>query len=129
MNKRRLLPYGVIFASSAALALTGCDSKLADDSFAKVDTSIILSDGLTKGEWLTYGGTYDEQRFSPLTGITPANVGKLGIAWSYEFPTSHGVEATPIMVDDTLYVTAAWSVVAALDTCLHVRPQEEGLCT
>lgn len=115
MQRNHFTLGGMLLAASAALAMAGCGSKLADNSFANVDTARILAEGLTKGEWLTYGGTYDEQRFSPLEGITPANIGKLGIAWSYEFPTSHGVEATPIVVDGTLYVTAAWSVVTALD--------------
>lgn len=115
MQRNHFTLGGMLLVAGAALAMSGCGSKLADSSFAKVDTARILADGLTKGEWLTYGGTYDEQRFSPLEGITPANIGKLGITWSYEFPTSHGVEATPIVVDGTLYVTAAWSVVTALD--------------
>lgn len=115
MQRNHFTLGGMLLAASAALAIAGCGSNLADNSFAKVDTARILAEGLNKGEWLTYGGTYDEQRFSPLEGITPANIGKLGIAWSYEFPTSHGVEATPIVVDGTLFVTAAWSVVTALD--------------
>lgn len=50
-------------------------------------------------EWPTCGGTHDEQRVWSLQGITPANTGSLGIAWTHEFPTSHGVETTPIVVD------------------------------
>ncbi len=34
-------------------------------------------------EWPTYGHDAGGQRFSPLTGLTPANVGKLKIAWIY----------------------------------------------
>jgi PQQ-dependent dehydrogenase (methanol/ethanol family) len=66
-------------------------------------------------EWLTYGGSYDEQRYSQLAGITPANVSRLGVAWSYEMPTANGVEATPLIVDGVLFVTGPWSVVSALD--------------
>ena len=33
------------------------------------------------GNWLSYGRTYDEQRFSPLTAVNDATVGGLGLAW------------------------------------------------
>ena len=31
--------------------------------------------------WMTYGRTYSEQRFSPLTQITADNAKRLGLAW------------------------------------------------
>ena len=33
------------------------------------------------GNWLAYGRTYEEQRFSPLTQINKDSVSKLGLAW------------------------------------------------
>jgi len=67
------------------------------------------------GEWLSYGRTYDEQRFSPLDKINASNVGQLGLAWMYEFDTDRGQEATPVVVDGVLYTTTAWSKVYAFD--------------
>ena len=79
-------------------------------------TSDIILDAKNRPEvWLTYGGTYDEQRFSRLTQIGKDNVSQLGLAWSYDLSTSRGVEATPIIVDGVMYVTGAWSIVYALD--------------
>ncbi|MFN3520834.1 MAG: PQQ-dependent dehydrogenase, methanol/ethanol family [Phenylobacterium sp.] len=69
----------------------------------------------TNGEWLSYGRTYSEQRFSPLTKIDTKTVGDLGLAWHHEFDTDRGQEATPLMVDGVLYTTTAWSKVYALD--------------
>jgi alcohol dehydrogenase (cytochrome c)/quinohemoprotein ethanol dehydrogenase len=66
-------------------------------------------------EWLSYGRDYGEQRFSPLTGITDANVGELGLAWSAEFDTARGQESTPLVHDGVLYLTTAWSKVMAFD--------------
>ena len=66
-------------------------------------------------EWVTYGGTYDEQRYSRLNLINTRNVNQLGVAWTYELKTDRGVEATPIVADGIMYVTSAWSVVHALD--------------
>lgn len=73
------------------------------------------------GNWMLHGRTYDEQRFSPLGQITPANVDSLELAWSYDFDTRRGQEATPIVVDGIMYTTSAWSKVQALD----VRTGEE----
>ncbi|MBS0483406.1 MAG: PQQ-dependent dehydrogenase, methanol/ethanol family [Proteobacteria bacterium] len=115
MQNKRLVQSGAALAAISAMLLAGCGSKVSDPNFAKVDTDRILSEGLGKGEWMTYGGTYDEQRFSPLEGITPANVGSLGVAWTYEFPTNLGTESTPIVVDGVIYATGSWSVVVALD--------------
>ncbi|MDP1874348.1 PQQ-dependent dehydrogenase, methanol/ethanol family [Phenylobacterium sp.] len=69
----------------------------------------------TNAEWLSYGRSYSEQRFSPLTQINTESVGELGLAWSYEFDTDRGQEATPIVKDGMLYTTTAWSKVYAFD--------------
>ena len=65
--------------------------------------------------WLRHGRTDDEQRFSPLDQIDETNVASLGLAWQFDLETTHGVEATPLVVEDTMFVTGPWSVVHALD--------------
>ena len=72
----------------------------------------------TPAEWLSYGFDREETRHSPLTGITAENVADLGVAWTYDLATNRGVESTPIVIDGTMYVTSAWSVVYALDAKL-----------
>ena len=47
-----------------ALILTGCGNEPA--KFADVDAKRLLNASQTPEEWLTYGGTYDEQRHSAL---------------------------------------------------------------
>ncbi len=68
-------------------------------------------------EWLSTGRTYSEQRYSPLASINRDNVNTLGLAWYHEFDadSDRGMEATPLIVDGTLYVTTSWSRVHALD--------------
>jgi quinohemoprotein ethanol dehydrogenase len=68
-----------------------------------------------KGNWLMYGRTYDDHRFSPLSQINELTVRKLGLAWSRELDTTRGLEATPLVEDGVLYTTGAWSVVYAMD--------------
>jgi quinohemoprotein ethanol dehydrogenase len=86
----------------------------APEAFAAVDTARI-STASAGEEWLTYGGTYSEQRHSTLTNVNTDNVNRLGVAWTYDLATNRGVESTPIVVDGVMYVTSAWSVVYALD--------------
>jgi quinohemoprotein ethanol dehydrogenase len=67
------------------------------------------------GNWMSYGRTYNEQRFSPLNQISDDNVSQLGLAWYYDLDTKRGQEATPIVVDGVMYFTTAWSKVFALN--------------
>ena len=75
---------------------------------------IVAADG-DAGNWLTYGRTYSEQRFSPLKQIDDQNVSRLKLAWSYDLDTNRGQEATPLVVDGVMYFTSAWSKVFALN--------------
>ncbi|HUI58757.1 MAG TPA: PQQ-dependent dehydrogenase, methanol/ethanol family, partial [Steroidobacteraceae bacterium] len=82
----------------------------------QVDAARLESANYETGSWLTYGRTYDEQRFSPLKQITPENIGRLRLAWHYDLDAAHRVqESTPLIVDGVMYVTSAWSKVFALD--------------
>ena len=67
------------------------------------------------GNWMTYGRTYSEQRFSPLARITVDNAKQLGLAWYADLDTNRGQEATPLVIDGVLYVSTAWSMVKAYD--------------
>ena len=66
-------------------------------------------------EWPVHGGTDLEQRFSPLDQVNTDTVGKLGLAWSFQFDSNRGQEATPIVTGGVMYVSTAWSKVYALD--------------
>ena len=69
----------------------------------------------SNSEWLNYGRSYNEQRFSPLTQINQDNVQNLGLAWSYDTGQYRGHETTPLVSDGVLYLTTPWAVVHALD--------------
>lgn len=101
---------GALAAMIAVALLVGCTQAKGP---AAVDAKRI--ERADAGEWLSYGRTYDEQRFSPLDKINKDTVGTLGLAWFAEFDTDRGQEATPLMVDGVLYTTTAWSKVYAFD--------------
>lgn len=82
---------------------------------AAVDTPRLLGADNNNGEWLTHGRTYDEQRFSGLARVNQGNVDQLGLAWFFDLDTSRGQEATPLVIDGTLYFTSAWSKAFAVD--------------
>ncbi|MEZ5820925.1 MAG: PQQ-dependent dehydrogenase, methanol/ethanol family [Xanthobacteraceae bacterium] len=80
-----------------------------------VDGTMIRANTATSKDWPTTGLDYAETRFSRLNQITADNVKNLGLAWTYPLESSRGVEATPLVVDGIMYVTASWSVVHAID--------------
>jgi PQQ-dependent dehydrogenase (methanol/ethanol family) len=82
---------------------------------ARVDAARVGAADAEPGNWMAHGRTWSEQRFSPLTAVHKENVSELGLAWSFDFGSTRGVEATPIVVDGVMYVTAPWSIVFALD--------------
>src|SRR6266702_3194968 len=49
--------------------------------------------------WRLHGRTYDNQRFSPLTQIDRANVGKLKLLHTLHTGVANSVEDTPLEVD------------------------------
>lgn len=66
-------------------------------------------------QWQLHGNDFGEQRHSKLDQINADNVENLGLAWYFDMYTSRGVEATPLMIGGTLYVSGSWSMVYALD--------------
>ena len=73
------------------------------------------------GEWTAYGRDAAGTRFSPLTQVTPENARRLAPAWTYhtgELARADDrtrFEATPLMVDGTLYLSTPFGRVIALD--------------
>ena len=45
-------------------------------------------------KWLTFGGNFQNHRFSPLTQITPENVAKLQPMWTFQTNTVGNFETT-----------------------------------
>ena len=82
---------------------------------AAVDAQRIVSADKEPGNWMSYGRTYSEQRFSPWKQINDQNVSKLGLAWYFDLDTRRGQEATPLVIDGVMYFTSAWSKVFALN--------------
>ena len=91
---------GILFVTWVALAL---QTRRIDDNALK---------NAAKGtEWLTYGQSHSEQRHSTLTQITPANISRLGLAWSFELGEGGGKqEGTPLFANGIIYAQTNWSI-------------------
>ena len=82
----------------------------------RVDDAALKNAGKTGDEWLTYGVTPQETRYSPANQINADNVSRLGLAWSYDLGQGGGdQEATPLVWNGTLYGITNWSIVFAVD--------------
>jgi alcohol dehydrogenase (cytochrome c) len=121
----------------------GVLAALSVSAAAQDITSNDLADGLKNpSRWLTYSGDYTGQRFSPLTQITATNAEQLAAQWTFQTGVNTKFEATPIVIDGTLYVTGsaaanaggaliqhAWAIDGRTGKQLwhYQRPMPEGL--
>src|SRR5437016_7359095 len=111
---RLALALGVALLASCTSALA-MNSDLAERlrSLATVDGGKIASPPAS--DWLSNGRDYREQRFSPLSQINTRTVAKLGVAWEFRTFSTRALEASPIVANGVMYITAPWSKVFALD--------------
>ncbi len=58
---------------------------------------------------MTYGGAYNEQRFSKLKQIDRETVKTLGLKWFADYDTNLDQRGSPLYVDGVIYVSTAWS--------------------
>jgi len=109
-------------AAPAAPAITGTE---------KVTSERLLNAANEPQQWMTYNGTYSEQRYSTLTSINKDNVKTLGLAWFADYDTNLTQAGTPLAIDGAIYVSTAWSKVYAFDArtgkqLWQYNPQSKG---
>jgi quinohemoprotein ethanol dehydrogenase len=123
----RKLKLGIIAVVLGVLAFQGFNLYTARETKSQTAAPANVSDAQLvnaesqPGDWLTYGRTYSEQRFSPLQAINDKNAARLGLAWYFDLDTDRGQEATPIVVDGVMYFSTAWSKVFALNAATGAR--------
>src|SRR4051794_13382946 len=91
--------------------------------FLTLFASLIAFAGDPKDEWPAYGRDPGGQRFSPLTAIDRQNVASLKVAWTFRTGDAYqpkdsrptAFEATPLYVDETLFLATPLGRVIALD--------------
>ncbi|HET9532444.1 MAG TPA: PQQ-binding-like beta-propeller repeat protein, partial [Blastocatellia bacterium] len=118
--KRQRIPRMARFRQALA---SGLISMLASGLALYAQAGAESPDG-PQHEWPAYGRDPGGSRYSPLAEINRSNVSKLKIAWTYRtgaadvetrLKNKAAFEATPLMVDGTLYLSTPFSRVIALD--------------
>lgn len=97
-------------------------------ALAAVSGAFFLPQQRALVEWPVYGGDAGGMRYSPLTDINRENVAQLERAWTWAtneqpIPQTDSTKAarpgtfqvTPLMVNDTLYLSTPYNRVVALD--------------
>ena len=79
--------------------------------------------------WPQYHRSFNAWRYSPLAEVDTSNVADLKVAWIHQpGDITHGLQATPIVIDGVLYYVSAnnnvWAVDAATGKTLwHYQPK------
>ena len=126
MTARKIRPEGVGvkhqmrlagLGALLAVSLLGCQKAKAPVAppAAQVTAERLLKAADEPSQWMTYGGSYSEQRFSKLAKINRDTVKTLGLSWFADYDTNLQQTGTPLFVDGVLYVSTAWSKVYAFD--------------
>src|SRR3954467_6655592 len=106
MQSRRVRTLITAACVSAALARVAAQQITTKD----------VSDGFANpARWLSYSGDYTGQRFSPLKQIAATNVEQLAAQWTFQTGVANKFEATPIVIDGTLYATGPLNYAWAID--------------
>ena len=91
----------------AALSLVALNAQVTHDR--------ILNAAKEPQNWLTYGGGFSSQRYSTLSQINAGNVKDMTLQWAFQQRSTEKFEATPLVVDGTMYLTQAPNDIVAMD--------------
>ena len=112
MIRKTLLPTLMAVALAAPLA----HAQTAKAAPGRIDDAMLRNAAKNGDDWISYGFTPGETRYSPLNQINASNVSRLGLAWSFDVGKGGGgQEATLLEYNGTLYGITNWSVVFAVD--------------
>ncbi len=86
----------------------------------------VAQNGVSDGQWPSYGGDLGSTKYAALDQIDRENVKDLRVVWEWISPDnalaeenpglrSFGYKSTPLMIDDVLYINTSFGAVAAID--------------
>jgi quinohemoprotein ethanol dehydrogenase len=111
----RVLKSRLLILPIAVLCLTSW-IVIGQQQNRRIDENALKNAGKSGEQWLTYGLDYAETRYSVLNQIDAANVGRLGLAWTYEIgPGGGNQEGTLLMANGVIYGITNWSITYAVD--------------
>ena len=105
---RKLFLFSLLLAGSGSVF---AQARKVDDAALKN-----AAKAATDGDWLSYGLTPGETRYSPLKLIDATNVKRLGLVWGAVVGDGGGdQEATPLVWNNTIFTVSNYSIVFAHD--------------
>jgi PQQ-dependent dehydrogenase (methanol/ethanol family) len=109
---------GALVTAISGIVVVGASARDTGSSHRAATAPLKLS-AFPADSWPASGGDLANSRYSTLTQITPANVGKLTRAWTT--PINPGfktgsVESPPTVVGTTMFASSSRGAPAALDT-------------
>jgi quinoprotein glucose dehydrogenase len=107
----------------AVYAMTTPSNELRGSLPVAAAGAVAATPAVDPGDWPAYGRSNAGLRYSPLDQITPRNVAKLQVAWTYHTgdvrgdgdPVETTYEVTPIKIGKTLYLCTPHDLAIALD--------------
>jgi len=106
---------GILLACSNPAADKPVAAKAAVASPAAAVQARLEKGTSDSSQWPSYGGSYNEQRFSPLTAINDTNVKQLGLAWYGDYDSNQNQHGSPLYADGVIYVSASRNHLYAFD--------------
>ena len=101
--------------ASLLVALAGCADSSPEAPGRLIVDDVAMADETSGENWLAFGRTSSELRFSPLTQINDANVAELSPDWVLELPEDRGLASTPLVVEGVMYFIGSMNRVRAVD--------------
>ena len=110
-----LFPIGSLLGTVLFGQHFGSDPRLNEPGNSEQLMSVVAN--AANADWSSYGGTPAGTRYSELRSITPANVSRLRMAWTYKFndPDPGTLEVSPLKVGHSLYACNSSNVVVSLN--------------
>jgi quinohemoprotein ethanol dehydrogenase len=104
-----------VLCTACGAGSVGCSVSAQPAPSARVVDDAALADESRGDDWLAFGRTYSEQRFSPLTQVNAGTVSRLAPEWFLDLPDDRGLVSTPLAVNGVLYFIGSMNVVRAVD--------------
>jgi len=122
-----------LFLGATVVGVLGTAAVLTHAQRNNNPLALVPANYIASTEWPTFGHDSGGMRYSPLTQITPANVGTLHVAWVYHLkpvdyvaPAGRGrgggggsglqaSEGTPLVAGGLMYISSPYGRVVALD--------------
>jgi quinohemoprotein ethanol dehydrogenase len=111
----------ILFILALVTVIVGCsDAEVETAQVEQIAVPEVVAPAISAtdigAQWASYGADYTEQRYSPLTQITPDTIDELELAWYGDLAERGGsYETTPVVSEGRIFVSAPWSKVYAFD--------------